>query len=359
MNRLRRNETIVYLCLWLLAIALYIIDEMRSRANSDVPLFEIDIVLRMVRVMLPFFVLFMVNNLVLIPKLLFRNKYPLYFLSASAALVVLWVFQYFSFERHIAMFPPMLPVPDMRPLLPLPLLLDFTYGIMIVGVNLAIALMFLRYDDRLESERLKKANAEAELAYLKAQINPHFYMNMLNNIHGMIEIDSERAQSMVIEMSHLMRYMLYDSSKPSISLMSEIDFLANYLALMRQRFPSDKVAITSSFPERDEIAGVSLPPLLFLVFIENAFKHGVSYRDKSFVAVSIEISRGQLHFTCINSVHSHEQSAKESSGIGLRNISQRLALLYGGASNLTVNNTDTTYTVNLNIPLNETKNRNY
>ena len=98
-------------------------------------------------------------------------------------------------------------------MLPLPLLLDFMYAIVVVGVNLAVALMFQRYYDKLERESLMKANAESQLANLKAQINPHFYMNMLNNIHGMIEIDPERAQSMVIDMSQLMRHMLYESSQ--------------------------------------------------------------------------------------------------------------------------------------------------
>lgn len=91
----------------------------------------------------------------------------------------------------------------MPPLLPMPVMLDSTYGLLVVGANLAITLMFQRYYDRLEQESLKKANAENQLAYLKAQINPHFYLNMLNNIHGMIDIDPEKAQKMLIDMSRL------------------------------------------------------------------------------------------------------------------------------------------------------------
>lgn len=360
MNRNRKTETLVYVCLWLIAAAVYLIDEMRTRASASIPLLEVAVFVRMVRVMLPFFILFVVNNQLLIPRLLLKNRYVAYFMSCSAMLLILWAFQYFVFSQHMAFMPPDVhpghgPFPEMHPWLPLPLLLDFTYGILVLGVNLAVALIFQRFDDKLERESLMKANAQNELSYLKAQINPHFYMNMLNNIHGMIEIDPDRAQEMVIDMSNLMRYMLYDSSRPSISVSSEIAFLNNYINLLRLRFPADKVTITTSFPPEEKMVGVTLPPLLFLVFIENAFKHGVSYREKSYVAVSIEISNAKLHFTCINSVHPQNVSSK-SHGIGLKNISQRLALIYGAEAHLTINQTDQNHTVNLTIPLHETKN---
>lgn len=210
--------------------------------------------------------------------------------------------------------------------------------------------MFQRFDDRFEKESLMKANAESQLAYLKNQINPHFYMNMLNNIHGMIEIDPDKAQLMVIDMSQLMRYMLYESSRRMIPLSEEIMFLRNYMSLMRQRFPENKVSVTSEFPADNEIVGISLPPLLFLVFIENAFKHGVSYQEASFVAVSIEVSQQSVRFNCINSNHSRICDDMETTGIGLRNIRQRLSLIYGDKASLDLNVSRTTYTVNLIIP---------
>ena len=129
-------------------------------------------------------------------------------------------------------------------IVPLPMFLDLVYDILIVGVNLAVALIFQRLDDKLERERMQKREAQNQLAYLKAQINPHFYMNMLNNIHAMIDIDAERAQDMLINMSKLMRYTLYDSSCERIALSSEIAFLNNYLSLMKQRYPDNRVSIT-------------------------------------------------------------------------------------------------------------------
>ncbi len=134
---------------------------------------------------------------------------------------------------------------------------------------------------------------------------------------------------MVLEMSHLMRYMLYESSKPRITLSDETAFLRNYLNLMRQRYPANAVSITSDFPVDAAARRITLPPLLFLVFIENAFKHGISYQQPSFVSVSIKMAGDTLTFNCMNSRVAHESNRPERTGIGLRNIRQRLALLDG------------------------------
>ncbi|MDE6125981.1 MAG: histidine kinase [Muribaculaceae bacterium] len=355
----RKLESWIYAGLWILVIGLYLLDVMSNRAQLSKPVFNVGVLARMARTLLPFMALFLVSNHLLIPRLLLRNRMAMYFAATTVALALMWCYQYFEFSRMAEMFnrshhgPP----PHMRPLIPMPLIMDFTYSLLVVGGNLAVALMFQRFDDALERESLMKTNAEARLEYLKAQINPHFYMNMLNNIHGMIEIDSERAQAMVIDMSRLMRYMLYDSSKPLISLADEVAFLQNYLRLMRLRYPENRLSITTEFPPDGKMRGISVPPLLTLVFIENAFKHGVSYRDSSFVGVSVEIGGGRLRFTCVNSNHArHDDARPQSGGIGLRNAGQRLQLLYGDRATLEMNATESVYTVNLSIPCHETEN---
>ena len=353
-TRNRSTETIVYLVLWLIAIGLYLLDAMRNRAQMSVSLVDMDVIRHMAHTFVPFLILFLINNNLLIPRLLLRNRILPYFLSTAGVVILIWIYQYLDFVHIIEMLPEESrprPHPHLRPLLPLPLFLDFTYALLVVGCNLAVALMFQRFDDKLEKESLMKANAENQLAYLKAQINPHFYMNMLNNIHGMIEINPEKAQSMIIDMSHLMRYMLYESSRQTITLSEEIDFLNNYLNLMRLRFPEKLVSVTSRFPDRKAAAGISLPPLLFLVFIENAFKHGVSYQEASFIAVKMEITANAILFSCANSNHAKTSDNLELSGIGLQNIRRRLALLYGNKAILELQKTDTTYTVNLTIPI--------
>lgn len=358
--RNRRLENWVYVGVWILAVGLYVLDLMSTRAQMSKPLFDLATFWRMARTLLPFMALFLVSNYVLIPRFLLKNRLPVYFFAVSVALALMWVYQYFDFVHMAEKFHHHPPRPHMRPLIPMPMFLDFTYSLIVVGGNLAVALMFQRFDDTLERESLMKSNAEARLEYLKAQINPHFYMNMLNNIHGMIDIDSERAQAMVIDMSRLMRYMLYDSSKPLISLADEVAFLHNYLRLMRIRFPENRVTITSEFPPESETHRIAVPPLLSLVFVENAFKHGVSYRESSFVGISVELSDTSVRFTCVNSNHSHGSSEHAShEGIGLRNVEQRLSILYGDRASLEIHPTETTFTVNLTIPRNENENANH
>jgi len=352
--RKRTTESIVYLGLWLIAVGLCLLNAMRRHAQLSEPLLNAADIASIALTLLPFLLLFFVNNNVLIPRLLLKNRLTPYFLSTAAAIVLIWVCQYLNFMHRVELMPPGMrpPVPHVRPLMPLPLFLDFTYALLVVGCNLAIALMFQHFDDKLERESLMKTNAENRLAYLKAQINPHFYLNMLNNIHGMIEINPEKAQGMIIDMSHLMRYTLYDSSKPLIPLADEVAFLRNYLRLMRQRFPESSVSITSRFPSDEEMRGISIPPLLFLVFIENAFKHGISYRDSSFVAVAIETEQKTIRFSCVNSNHARTGSDNDDrSGIGLRNINQRLKLLYGPETSPEITSTDNSYTVTLIIPI--------
>lgn len=357
--RKRTTETCVYFVLWLIVIALYLLNSMRERSQMQETLLDLSVFAGMAHKLLPFAILFIINNYLLIPRLLLKNKWRMYIGVTAVTLGVLIAFQYLDFLNIIRSIPAAEGIhhPPVRPLIPLPVLLDCVYDLLVVGCNLAIALTFQRFDDKLEKESLMKANAESQLAYLKAQINPHFYMNMLNNIHGLIDIDPEKAQLMLVDMSKLMRFMLYDSSKPLISLAEEIAFLDKYLNLIRQRYPADKVSISADFPSPSHAQGIYLPPLLFLVFIENAFKHGISYREPSYVAVKIEIAAGVIRFHCINSVHDAPGTPpSEKSGIGLRNIRRRLELLYGAAAILELSHNASSYIVNLSIPVCDVKN---
>ena len=362
-SRSRKNESLVYLALWGIVIALYIIDAMRSRAQYSEELMNMAIATWLFRALIPFMLLFALHNYLLIPKLFLKNRYKSYACFTTLAIGLLWTYQTIDFIYFREMIPPPddpFPMPHRHPhsLLPMPLFLDFTYGLFVVGCNLAIALIFQRFDDKLEKESLTNANIQSQLDNLKSQINPHFYMNMLNNIHGMIEIKPEVAQTMVLDLSRLMRYMLYESSKSGISLRNEIDFLQNYIGLMRVRYDSSKVKIHCHFPGPTETTGIILPPLLFLVFVENAFKHGVSYRLESFVSLSIDIEDSAIIFNCLNSNHAAQTANGQQPGIGLKNIRQRLALLYGDRANLDIRQSSQTFSVTLSIPRHENKNAN-
>ncbi|MFR7877443.1 MAG: sensor histidine kinase [Butyricimonas paravirosa] len=202
----------------------------------------------------------------------------------------------------------------------------------------------IHQDDRHLKE-LEKQNLQTELEYLKHQINPHFFMNTLNNIHALIDVDTEKAKESVIELSKIMRYILYDSSQPIISLQKEITLLNNYIALMRIRY-TDSIDISVNIA--DNLPDVQIPPLLFISFIENAFKHGISYQHPSFVHIMLETREKELSFYIVNSNFSDTHNP---SGIGLENVTKRLQLLYGDKYILETRAEENSFSVNLIIPI--------
>ena len=220
-------------------------------------------------------------------------------------------------------------------------------ALLMMGVNLGIMLYFKQRRREKDLQELEKEKLHQELEYLKYQINPHFFMNTLNNIHALVDIDPEKAKSTIIELSRLMRYVLYESSRPTILLSKEIDFLKQYIALMRLRY-TDKVDISVNMPA--EIPGIEVPPLLFISFIENAFKHGVSYEQESFIKVNMQLEGSYLHFSCENS--KHERKDDPHKGIGLENVKKRLKLIYGNDFFFLATDKENTYEVTLKIPVN-------
>ena len=148
--------------------------------------------------------------------------------------------------------------------------------ILMFGANLGTKYYFRSRSDQRKLEDLEKQNLEQQLEYLKYQINPHFFMNTLNNIHALVDIDPEKAKSTILELSKMMRFVLYEGNKTVVPLEREISFLQNYITLMKLRY-TDKVRIqvdvAQTLPNKD------VPPLIFITFVENAFKHGVSYRQ--------------------------------------------------------------------------------
>lgn len=197
---------------------------------------------------------------------------------------------------------------------------------------------------QLEYERIQQ-----QLAFLNYQINPHFLMNTLNNIHALIAIDPEQAQDSIVELSRLLRYVLYEGDHQFVPVQREVDFLGHYIRLMRIRF-TDDVDVRFDVELTQPSAGI--PPLVMATFVENAFKHGVSYVEPSFVHISIRTEEGRLRLHCRNSKHCHSKPlAKSSGGVGLSNARQRLNLLFRDNHVLHIEDSETVFTVDLDIPL--------
>ena len=219
--------------------------------------------------------------------------------------------------------------------------------ILMLGMNVGVKLYFRQRTDRQRMAALERQNLEQQLEYLKYQINPHFLMNTLNNIHALVDIDPEQAKETIVELSKIMRFVLYEGSKQTVPLRQELIFLQNYIELMRMRV-ADQVDITVDIPP--VAADREIPPLMLITFVENAFKHGVSYQRRSFIDISITLSdEGLLHFRCQNS--RVPQGEDRHGGVGLQNVRRRLDLIYGHDYTLDISDTADTYTVNLTLPL--------
>jgi len=224
----------------------------------------------------------------------------------------------------------------------------FFGGLLLMGMNLGVKLYFRSQEDADILSQIEKHALERQLQYLKYQVNPHFLMNTLNNIHALVDIDPERAKASIVELSKLMRYVLYEGNNRLTPLSREVQFLNNYVRLMSMRY-SDNVSIGLDVPE--VLPDSMLPPLLLVIFVENAFKHGISYRTKSFVEISLQPHGDRLLFSCRNSRQQKPQDENMKGGVGLSNVRRRLDLLFPGNYTLDIKEQEDTYTVYLDIPL--------
>jgi hypothetical protein len=231
-----------------------------------------------------------------------------------------------------------------------PRILDDTFFIILIfGFSTGMSILQKLHKDDQTREKLEKANIENELAFLKNQINPHFFFNSLNNIYALIDIDGAQAQKSIETLSGLMRYLIYESDSKKVPLRQEFDFSRNYIALMKQRLSSKvklNVEIDADIPE------LEIPPLLFIALIENAFKHGVSYRGNSFIDIKMKIENKAVLFQCKNSIpDSNDSQNHKPGGLGITNLKKRLDILYGENAQLTINDSENIFDVQLTIPL--------
>lgn len=296
-----------------------------------------------------FMLVFYSNYFLLIEKLLFRKK-MLQFIVLNIALILLvelcldWWMDY----HHTYFMGDKSDHP--RPPKSMFVVRDYTMMILVAGLSVAIKMTGNWY--RMESERreLEKGRAEAELKNLKNQLNPHFLFNTLNNIYSLISFSPEKAQHAVHDLSRLLRYVLYDNNQNFVPLMKEIEFVNNYIALMKIRLPRNARLETDIFVE----SNVLVAPLLFISLIENAFKHGVSPMAPSFIDIELKTAAtGEVICHIENSFFPKDRQDKSGSGIGLENLKKRLDLLYPHRHILKTEICDNRYIAELRIRIEE------
>jgi hypothetical protein len=359
----KRSENLIYVFIWFIILALPVFTTQGSGNINWTKVF-LDWVW-----IFPFILIFILNNSLLAPNLLFKKKNFQYLLLLTLSIVIITVLS--GYTKYIQEY--LLPgspqrlgnsspylshtLPDNR-FPPARALNKFSLtgrlannlvlSFLIVGFNTAVKFVFKRQKEDQINEEQKKMHIQTELSFLRQQISPHFFMNTLNNIHALVDISTEQAKESIIRLSELMSYMLYESQTENISVQKEMNFVKSYVELMRMRFTRE-VDIRLNIPPDLPLA--SIPPLLSISLIENAFKHGISYEDHSFVHINYSFPDHQMIFEIENSVHKVHTN-KTNSGIGIINTRNRLNLIYSDKYKLIINQSpEKIFSVKLYLPL--------
>ena len=386
-----RQENLIYLAVWGLLFAVPLLSLYVRTVNDPNIEFDWSEVFFAWRLFAVYLLLFLIHNFLLAPLLVHGGKRVVYYASVAAMLMAFTLYQCNQRpERRNHRRPPMErvnnhqpsfaephaesptafdgerpPLPDDGHLVkgkrprhrdhkagPRPIfvgerdILTIVVLVLMFGANLGIKFYYRSRDDQKRLAELEHENLEQQLEYLRYQINPHFFMNTLNNIHALVDIDPEQAKDTILELSKMMRFVLYEGNKKDVPISREFDFIRHYVALMQLRY-TEKVKITLDMPQ--ESPDRQIPPLILITFIENAFKHGISYQRESFIDINVAVEGEKLRFKCSNS--KADQANEEKGGVGLDNVRKRLNLLYDNNYTLDINDTPDIYHVELVIPL--------
>lgn len=383
-----KQENVTYIAMWLLLFStpmLILIIHASSNSNLDIDWWTI---MHIEEILAMYFVAFLVHNFLLAPMLLYKQQTWRYVCSILILVVAFIALQSWirpimhEQQRHRprAEMPMMQryykadnfrddrprpqfddrPRPQFkepRPFIGPAELTNTLALIFLMGMNLGVKLYYKADKDRNRMQQLEKENLKQRLNYLRYQISPHFFMNTLNNIHALVDIDPEKAKKSIVELSKLMRHILYDGDTNISPLSDEVQFLQNYIALMKMRF-TGMVKVNTDFPAMTSQKGIA--PLILAIFAENAFKHGVSYKSPSNIDMTLRCHNNEfILFTCKNS--KRKDGAKEKDldgGIGLRNVKNRLELIYGDRYHIEIKDTEDNYKVRLLLPLENTNTNN-
>ena len=279
---------------------------------------------------------FLINNYLLIPFFAKNKRWFIYILSLTILLIIFELLRlYFTeltnpqfFGRGNILFTFIIGV-----------ILSWLYtGIRDWIINLSLI------------EKLKSEKIQSELDLLKTQVDPHFLFNSLNSIYSLaIEEDSPKTAESIIQLSSLMRYNLHESSQKRISLEKEIEYIEKYISLQKLRLNESNRVEFSTIIEERELRQNQIAPLLLIPIIENVFKHGISSSKSTFSEIRIECTKGVLRLSTKNDIVN--KPASEKSNVGLKNLKERLNLLYPGKFNFTSEKRDETFHNYLKIDL--------
>jgi len=292
------------------------------------------------------------NYFFLLPRYYFTGKYISYFAIVAAVLVFILWFSHFldrPFEEFFGHQKRPHPMPYFEshegmhgrpPFFPRPTQYEHTLLVFIVGL---VGCLCIAVNTRFLKTRDEKM--QAELSWLKAQINPHFLFNTLNSIYSLALAKDERTADSIIQLSELMRYIMHNANQDEIRLEKEINYINNYIALQRSRLGD---TVTIRYEVEGNSIGKTIAPLILISFIENAFKHGVNPEENSEIDIQIAITDTDLTLRCVNN---KVYSVQSDSGIGMQNTRERLKMLYADRHEVTVTEDDGSYTIQLKLQI--------
>lgn len=342
-TNITKNETLVFSIVS--GILLFTPFVVTSNIQSERNIFEMPFFWKMMMEYLLLIGFFFLNYLVLIPKLYFKKKYIVY------GLMLLGCFMLYTKipELIIEIIP--LETPNTR-IGSRRMRRNPFYFMWIVKILTflcaSFVALFLRNNKRFRE--MKEEKQMAEIAYLRSQINPHFLFNTLNNIYALTLQKSDNAPDAVMKLSKMMRFMVTESSKDTIPLPHDIDYIKSYIQLQQMRL-ADRNAVQLKI---EGITGnLKIAPLLLINYIENAFKYGVMDEVEHSIQIAITIKDEDLHLHVRNKISDHQLREDEKSLTGLTNAKKRLDYLYDNKYTLDIKNDETYYTVNLKMKLND------
>ncbi len=303
----------------------------------------IDIYIKIVSVIFPILLIFYFNFFFLIVRLLVKRRWRWYILSNIG---ISLLFSLTSFGVY-TFFPDPFDTAYHLPFVVFAVRNLFLVTIVAV-LAVAIRMTIEWYRTENAKAKIEAVASQAELKNLKSQLNPHFLFNTLNNIYSLISIDKDKAQHSVLGLSKILRYVLYDNNQDKVQLQKELLFTRSYIELMSLRL-TEKVNVSVNIP--DETNGDMIAPLMFITLIENAFKHGVSQTESSFIDIGIEISDNLVTCTVKNSFFPKKENDYSGSGIGITNLKRRLELIYPKKHEYNISLLDNVYVSTLKIEL--------
>lgn len=318
-------------------------------------------------------VVFFFNYTFLVDQYLYseRTKYVLFnIILVSLLALIMFAWEKMEFDsmsgffeigdrgpRHGHFYPPRIdgesdmfrPIPPFRHNIPLFITGKVLPLMLMIGMAIAIKAIYRLNKAEREVKELERSRTEAELKNLRNQLNPHFLFNTLNNIYALIDISPDKARMSILQLSDMMRHVLYEDNKSRyIQLSKELRFIEDYVSLMRLRM-NDNLSINVDFPKNVE--GVMVAPLMFISLVENAFKHGVSATSPSFLSIEIKLNQQGIICKVENSYFPKGKDDNSGSGVGILNLRKRLDLIYGSDYVYTTEHDDKKYVAKLILPI--------